>query len=96
MHFCDLMAIILDKSLHLFRLPAVSLVRRHGAGAGARACSSAATFSQSLRDRQYTMPHATRPPGAKSRRMRAAISSTASFTLLFFLATSYLRRPGRA
>ena len=66
------------------------------AGAAALVCaasllpSSAATFSQSLRDRQYTIPHCGRPCVQNWRQMRSSISAMASSNLVFFFTTSYL------
>lgn len=59
--------------------------------AARRLPSSAATFSQSLRDRQYTIPHCGRPCAQNWRQMRSSISVTASSNLVFFFTTSYLR-----
>ena len=67
----------------------LTLVRRPNLAAR-RACSSAATFSQSLRDRQYTIPHCDRPWWQNWRQMRSSISAMASSNLVFFFTTSYL------
>ena len=59
--------------------------------ATSRCCSTAATFSQSLRDRQYTIPHCGRPWWQNWRQIRSSISPMASSNLAFFFTTSYLR-----
>lgn len=55
-------------------------------------CSCSATFSQSALDRQYTMPHCTRPMRSTNLSLiMPAMSSMPSANLAFFLRTSYLR-----
>ena len=58
-------------------------------------CSSAATFSQFSLDRQYTMPHARRPPGMNLDAMVSAMLPTALSNLASFLRTSYLAHATR-